>query len=198
MDLRREAQALNGHVARVPRYDLLVETRRTGADSAQVEITLVGIERAPRRARGIAQIELPRSSVSAPCFFESPLRLLRFPAAASPSRWSSISAFSPQRVPPRTRSLLRSSNSPSLARKRTACGSRLASKPSRVSLTDHGALHRRHFAPHTRCLTLPHLATQGRVVFRQLSTALRHRFGSLRCQPIIGLANWSNSVTTPG
>src|ERR1700722_18501379 len=75
-------------------------------------------------------------------FFEYPLRLLRFPAAASPSRWSSISAF-------RTRSakaFFSSSNSPSLAK--TACGSRPASKPSRVSfLIAICALHRRHYGP---------------------------------------------------
>jgi hypothetical protein len=53
-----------------------------------------------------------------------------------------------------------SSNSPSLAK--TACGSRPASKPSRVSfLIAIYALHRRHYGPHTRFLTVPAVRTRG-------------------------------------
>src|ERR1700691_1369612 len=75
-------------------------------------------------------------------FFQSPLRLLRSPAPASKSRWSSISAFKTRSA----KAFFSSSNSPSLAK--TACGSRPASKPSRVSfLIAICALHRRHYGP---------------------------------------------------
>src|ERR1700691_4062104 len=84
-------------------------------------------------------------------FFQSPLRLLRSPAPASKSRWSSISAFKTRSA----KAFFSSSNSPSLAK--TACGSRPASKPSRVSfLIAICALHRRHYGPTHKIPDSPH------------------------------------------
>src|ERR1700729_4041044 len=119
-------------------------------------------------------------------FFELPLRLLRFPAAASPSRWSSISAFKTRSA----KAFFSSSNSPSLAK--TACGSRPASKPSRVSfLIAICALHRRHYGPAHKIPDSPSKATPiGQLAFEGGEETLAHRI-------VVGVADracrWTNA-----